>query len=106
MAEVANKKLFENDRVIVWEMVVEPGESTGLHTHRHEYFFHVLEGSTMHVTDKEGALINDVELETGSTNWVTLDGDDTVIGEVRVPATHDAKNIGSSRFREILVELK
>ena len=28
MAAVATTKLFENDRVIVWEMVLEPGEST------------------------------------------------------------------------------
>ena len=47
MADVATTKLFENDRVIVWEMVLEPGESTGVHTHQRDYFFHVLEGSTV-----------------------------------------------------------
>ena len=30
---VGSKKLFENDKVIVWDFVLQPGETTPLHQH-------------------------------------------------------------------------
>jgi len=30
MADIATTKIFENDKIAVWEMVLEPGESTGV----------------------------------------------------------------------------
>jgi beta-alanine degradation protein BauB len=45
-AAIATKKIFENDKIAVWDMVLAPGESTGLHTHQHDYMFFVIEGST------------------------------------------------------------
>ena len=68
MADVATSKLLENDKVTVWEMVLEPGESTGVHTHEHSYIIQVLEGSTLEATDAEarahlerrGAVVRDV----------------------------------------------
>ena len=33
MAEVATTKLLENDKVIVWDLQLQPGESTGVHRH-------------------------------------------------------------------------
>lgn len=106
MADVATTKLFENDRVIVWEMLLEPGESTGIHTHKHEYLVHVLEGSTLSTSDESGTPTGDFEFETGSTNWISIEDDEVVLGDLRVPVTHDATNIGKSRYREILVEFK
>jgi hypothetical protein len=43
MSEVGTRKLFENDRVIVWDFVLEAGEKTTVHTHTHDYVFCVLE---------------------------------------------------------------
>lgn len=106
MAEVANKKLFENEKVIVWEMSLEPGESTGVHTHQHEYFFQVLEGSTLDTISTSGESLGEFEFAAGSTNYLELDGDELVFEDIRVPATHDAKNVGTARYSEILVELK
>lgn len=106
MADVATKKMFENERVIVWEMLLEPGESTGVHTHRHEYFFHVLEGSTIDTTDADGKSTGTLDLRTDHTYYLTLEGDNLVFEGGRVPATHDAKNVGPGRYREVLVELK
>ncbi len=106
MADVATTKLFENERVAVWEMLLAPGESTGLHTHDREYFFHVLEGSTLRTSDGNGERVGDFEFKTGSTNWISIEGDEVVLGSTRAPATHDAKNLGSTRYREILVEFK
>lgn len=106
VAEVGTTKLYENDRVIVWDMLLAPGEQTGVHTHRHSYFFQVLEGSTLETLDAEGNSLGSFDFETGSTVWIDLDGDDIVLDDLRVSATHDAKNVGNAPYREILVELK
>jgi len=106
MSGVGTKKAFENDKVIVWEMTLEPGESTGLHTHEHEYFFQVVSGSKLETFSREGDSLGEFDFTTGSTHYLILDGDELVYGDVRVPAMHEARNVGTSRYHEILVELK
>lgn len=106
MPGVGTRKVFENDKVLVWEMALEPGESTGQHTHEHTYFFQVISGSTLETIDENGKSLGSFDLNTGSTHFLTLDGHELVYGDVRVPATHEAKNIGTDRYFEILVELK
>ena len=107
MAEVATTKLYENEKIIVWEMILEPGESSGLHTHAHSYLFHVLEGSTGEVTDKHGKSVGQLTMEPGFTMYLELVGQELVgSGDFRIPITHSARNVGTTRFREILVETK
>lgn len=106
MPGVGTNKVFENDRVIVWEMALEPGESTGLHTHENDYFFQVISGSTLETIDSDGVSLGEFDLATGSTHFLNLDGSELVYGDVRVPATHEARNVGADRYYEILVELK
>ena len=106
MAEIATTKIFENSKIAVWEMVLEPGESAGVHTHAHDYMYYVIEGSTLEVTDKDRNVLSNLELNAGDALSFRLEGDELVGGELRVPATHSARNIGTTRFREILVETK
>ena len=106
MSDIATKKIFENDKNAVWEMVLQPGESTGVHTHSHDYVFYVLEGSVGEVEDKEGNSLGKLELKAGETMFFRLEGDEFVAGDLRVPATHSARNVGETRYREILVEIK
>ena len=106
MSGVGTKKVFENDKVIVWEMTLEPGESTGQHTHENEYFFQVISGSTLETISADGVSLGEFEFATGSTHYLTLEGDELVYGDVRVPARHEARNVGSERYHEILVELR
>ncbi len=106
MADIATKKIFENDKIAVWEMVLEPGESTGVHTHSHDYVFYVIEGSTFEVTDKDGIVLANLELKAGDTMSFRLEGEELVAGKLRVPSTYSARNIGTTRYREILVETK
>jgi len=106
MAEVATTRLLENDSVTVWEMVLEPGESTGVHTHEHSYIIQVLEGSTLEATDADGVSAGVLELNDGETYWVQVENGEVVLGEMRAPATHAARNVGANRYREILVEVK
>ena len=106
MAEIATTKLFENDKISVWEMVLEPGQSSGLHTHSHSYLFYVLEGSTGEVFDKDGKSCGALQMEPGFTMYFQMQGKELVAGDFRIPITHSATNVGKTRFREILIEAK
>jgi len=106
MAEVATTKLFENEQIAMWEMVLEPGQSSGLHTHERPYVFSVFEGSTIEITDAQGKSCCSVNMETGSAMHFQFEGQELVCGDIRIPATHEAHNRGNTRFREVLVETK
>ena len=106
MADVATRKLLENEKVIIWELVLEPGESTGVHTHSNDYLIYTIEGSTIEATDKDGNLLGQPEVPAGTVLYLNLEGDELVADDTRYPATHDSENIGASRYREILVEIK
>ena len=106
MSHVATTKIFENEKIIVWEMVLEPGESSGVHTHEHDYVFHVIEGSTGEILDKEGNQLGILELKAGDTMFLKLDGEELVASNLRVPITHNARNAGTTRYKEILIETK
>ena len=44
---VANRFLFENDRVRVWQMDLAPGESSDFHEHTLPYVLCIVEGDTV-----------------------------------------------------------
>ena len=46
---VATKKLFENDKVIIWEMRLEPGQRGELHKHRYDHVLVQISGDRMAV---------------------------------------------------------
>jgi beta-alanine degradation protein BauB len=106
MPDIATKKIFEDDKMAVWEMVLDPGQASGLHTHSNSYVFYVLEGATCEVTDKEGKSCGALTMESGFTMFFKLTGQELIAGDFRIPITHSARNIGQTRFREILVETK
>jgi hypothetical protein len=68
--------------------------------------FHVIEASTLEATDVNGELIGYLEAEPGRTLFLEVDGNELVSAERRFPSTHSAKNIGETRYREVLVEIK
>lgn len=106
MADIATTKLMENDKVVVWEMLLEPGESTGMHTHEHSYIIQALEGAKLEATDENGENRSEFEIPADATYWVEVRDGVAILDGVSIPARHDAKNIGDTRYREILVEIK
>jgi redox-sensitive bicupin YhaK (pirin superfamily) len=109
MGEVGTTKLFEDDRIILWEFLLEPGEQTPCHTHHHDYLFYVLEGSKVGVFDQEGAPLFSFEAREGDVFPLKCEGGELISADdkgLRVPATHSARNEGTRRYREILVEKK
>ena len=106
---VGTTKLFENDDIILWEFVLEPGETTPVHTHRHDYVWYVLEGTKLEVFDEKNEYLGAFDAPTGAIFPLRLEGDELVTTDekgIRAPATHAARNGGPTRYREILIESK
>jgi hypothetical protein len=109
MGGVGTEKVFENDRVIVWHLDLEPGQQGHRHTHRLDYVVKIISGSTLEVFGPQGELLDTVELESGGAVAFRIDGDKIRAdreGYPAVPITHSARNVGSTTFREVLIEFK
>jgi hypothetical protein len=109
MGDVGTSKVFENDRIMIWEFVIEPGERTPCHTHRHDYVFYVLDGSKLELFDEKDTPLFAFDFNTGGTFALKCEGGELTSSDgkgLRAPATHSTCNRGTSRYREILVEMK
>jgi quercetin dioxygenase-like cupin family protein len=93
LGNVANKLLFENDLVRVWEMSLAPGERSDRHRHEFPYLLCVVEGSQVDA-EIEGVGRVEIPVQPGSVFFVPSG------------ATETAINASSQPFREILIELK
>jgi mannose-6-phosphate isomerase-like protein (cupin superfamily) len=93
LGNVANRFVFENDRVKVWEMLLEPGESSDLHEHTMDYLLCILEGESIDADRADGTSIH-VPVQAGDVFYVPRG------------ATETAINRSGVRYREILIELK
>jgi beta-alanine degradation protein BauB len=100
LGDVATTKLFENDRIRVWEMALEPGESSDVHHHTLDYILIQLNG------DKIAGIF---EPDTGGPYPPgTVEGDVAPGNVIYIErgGIETAKNTGQEPYREILVELK
>ena len=91
---IVRTPVLENERVRAFEVTLEPGQSTSMHTH-------VLPGLAIALTAGE------IELTTQGKN--KPDRLNLPLGDLRWRAgavTHAIKNIGKSRFSAVDIELK
>jgi len=97
MGDVGTRLLFEDDKVRIWEMRLEPGEASDLHHHEHDYYLVVFQGDLVAGIPPIG---NPVEPFVAR---VPLEGN-----TVGIPkgGTEWALNVGEKTYYEILVELK
>jgi hypothetical protein len=93
LGDVANRFLFENERVKVWEMLLEPGESSDFHEHTLPYLLCILEGDRIDADFENGKSIS-IPVEPGRVFFVRPGNRETAV------------NRSTTRFREILIELK
>ena len=84
--------VMENDRVVVRRYLLQPGISTGMHSHSRDYLRVVLQGGTVEITTLQGPTRTE-KLEAGSMAW-------------RTKATHDSKNIGGNPIEVLVIEIK
>ncbi len=90
------KLLFENDRVRVWDLRLQPGQSTGLHRHESDYFYVVIGDGVLQGKNADGSNKPVQELSDGEVRFREIDGEDI----------HEAVNVGDGPWRNIVVELK
>jgi len=93
LGDVANKLLFENELVRVWEMNLAPGERSDRHRHELPYLLCVLQGSRVDA-ELDGRGRVEIPVQPGSVFFVPPG------------ATETAINGSGDHFREILIELK
>jgi quercetin dioxygenase-like cupin family protein len=93
LGDVANRLLFENELVRVWEMNLAPGERSDRHRHELPYLLCVLAGSRVDA-EVEGRGRVEIPVQPGSVFFVPPG------------ATETAINGSQDHFREILIELK
>lgn len=90
---VGTKLLAENDRVKIWEMVLDPGEASDLHQHTLDYCLCIVEGSSIDADPPDAPSFR-ITVEPGGVFYVPRGG------------VERAVNRSGERFREIIVELK
>jgi len=100
-ALIATHVRFENEDVKVWEMDLAPGEMCGRHRHTRDYVLYILEGGRIFV--ESPAMTSNrfpgkatYELEVGAR----------AISYVPAGGAESARNIGATRFREAIFEMK
>lgn len=87
---------FENDRIRVWEILLEPGERGPFHAHTTNYFWTVVEGSRGLQRFSDGTFaVRDYRV--GETKYLEHGPDSVLI--------HDLENIGDTPLRFVTVEL-
>jgi predicted metal-dependent enzyme (double-stranded beta helix superfamily) len=101
LGDIATKLLFENDRVRVWEMDLEPGQRSDVHEHKLDYVMIQVSGDTMSAV---------MESDSGGPwgHLGTVEGDvfpGNVIYAER-GGIESAVNNGKVPFHEFVVELK
>jgi quercetin dioxygenase-like cupin family protein len=95
-SQVGTTLLFENERVRVWDLELQPGESTGLHRHTTDYLYVVVGGGTLQTMFADGTSDPPRMMHDGDVRFRSVEGENI----------HEAVNVGDTPWRNIVVELK
>jgi quercetin dioxygenase-like cupin family protein len=91
---VGTNLLFEDERVRIWEIVLEPGQEAPTHTHHLDYTTVTIEGATLERLNGDGT-VDRTEAKPGR-----------VMRWYQSTPTHGLRNVGATRFRNVIVEIK
>ena len=97
LGPVANTVIFEDDRLRVWEMVLEPGDRSALHHHEHDYYLAILSGDQIAGIPPK---------DSGQDPFLCVVPEDGNFVPIPKGGTEWAFNVGTKTYREILIELK
>ena len=95
-AAVGTRLLFENDQVRVWDLQLAPGEAIPLHRHELDYLYVVVGDGCLQTEFADGTADPPREMADGDVRFRPVAGE----------AVHAARNVGTSPWRNIVVELK
>lgn len=86
--------IFEDDRVRIWHIELEPGAEAPMHTHYLDYTTITIEGDVVERINADGSR-DRIEARPGHVSrWY------------QSTRRHGLKNIGTRRFRNVIVEVK
>jgi quercetin dioxygenase-like cupin family protein len=85
--------VLENDRVRVERLILEPGQSTNVHTHNLSALSVFLTSAKV-LIESPGQKPQEIEYKPGDFRWRDA------------PVTHSIKNIGSTRFEAVRIDWK
>jgi hypothetical protein len=88
---------FENDKIQVWEVRLEPGERGAFHLHDQTYFWTVVEPGRGLQRFVDGTLVTR-DYQLGETRFLEHSPDKALI--------HDLENVGNTVLRFVTVALK
>ena len=99
LGPIGTSVLFENERVRVWEMRLEPGEETAIHRHDLDYLLVQIAGDRIAAVpepDTQGPYKDylEADLVPGAAVYITRGGIEI------------ARNVGNEPYHEIIIELK
>jgi len=95
--KLGTKVLFENDKVQIWEVRLEPGERGPFHLHDQNYFWTVVEAGRGLQRFVDGTLVIR-NYELGETRYLEQSPDNALV--------HDLENVGDTTLRFVTVALK
>ena len=95
--DIGTSMWFENDRIRVFELRLEPGQRAPFHIHDKEYFWTVVDSGRglQHFADGSWTTTN---YRVGDTAYRVHTSED--------PLIHDLQNIGDTTLRFVTVEFK
>ena len=85
--------VLENERVRVERLILEPGQSTNMHTHNFSALSVFISAAKI-LVESPGQEPQAIEYKPGDFRWRAA------------PVTHSLKNIGSTRFEAVGIDLK
>ena len=94
--DVGTRLWFENGRIRVWEVRLQPGERGPFHAHTRRYFWTVVDGGIGRQRPADGTVITR-EYHVGDTNYSEHSPAE--------PMIHDFENAGETPIRFVTVEL-
>jgi hypothetical protein len=100
LGPIATRVVYEDDRVRIWDQVIEPGTTTGPHRHELPYALVTVEGSTLEVLPVPGFT------PVHGNDPISVSLDDRTAGVIPGGSVEDAHNTGDTTYRAILVEFK
>lgn len=93
LGDIATVVLFENERVRLWNLIVEPGQASPWHLHERDYVTVCLEGGGLTVEYEDGTARAG---QSAPGTWAYHDAH----------MVHRVVNNTGRRYKNILVELK
>lgn len=99
LGDIGTEVIFENERVRIWRMHLEPGERSAVHRHDLDYILVLLNGDRIAAepeVDTAGPVTERLEADVvpGATVYLTRGGVETAV------------NVGAEPYDEIIIELK